>query len=76
MNHAIFSIGKQPCANFKAKDELFEGSGNVHECFAPFQHKGPRCAETHDGLVSWCVNCNRDHHSHGYETCADQMGQK
>lgn len=65
-----YSIGMQPCADFRAKDELFPGSGNVHECFAPFRGAGPRCAETHGGTVSWCENCNHDHHAGGWDTCA------
>ena len=65
-----FTTGRQPCQNFHAKDELFNGSGNVHECFAPFDTKGvPRCAES-GGCVSYCDNCLRDHHSDGYETCS------
>lgn len=66
-----FTVGSQPCRNFQPHDALFPGSGNVHECFAPFDRKGPRC----DGLVSFCDNCGHDHHSGGYETCAARAKQ-
>jgi hypothetical protein len=51
-----YDVGKQPCQVLKRK---YEGDGwpNVHECY--------RCR----GKVSFCENCNRDHHEDGYETC-------
>jgi hypothetical protein len=65
-----YAVGRQPCANFTPKDELFPGSGNVHECLAPFGAPiEERCAVTRGGLVSFCTNCNRDHHQDGYENC-------
>lgn len=64
-----FTVGRQPCQNFTPKDDMFTGSGNVHDCAWPFEGSG-WCSQTHDGLVSFCGNCNRDHHSNGYETCA------
>lgn len=68
-----YTLGEQPCTAFRPSDDLFTGSGNVHECFAPFDREGPRCAESHGGTVSFCENCNRDHHSGGYETCASRL---
>lgn len=65
-----FEVGEQPCGSFRALDSLFPGSGNVHECFAPFDKPGLRCAEMHNGRVSFCENCNRDHHNNGWQTCA------
>jgi Zn-finger protein len=65
-----YTTGKQPCQNFEPKDDLFTGSGNVHECFAPFYMSLTRCSERSGGTVSFCTNCHRDHHSGGYETCA------
>ena len=64
-----FRCGQQPCNDFQPTDDLFVGSGNVHECFAPFDHDGvPRCGES-GGRVSFCENCNRDHHSGGWQSC-------
>lgn len=65
-----FTTGQQPCEHFKPHDQDFPGSGNVHSCMWPFEGDGPRCEESHGGLVSWCENCGKDHHSNGYETCA------
>jgi hypothetical protein len=58
-----YEEGTQPCADFKAQDDLFLGSGNVHECY----HKlnGKQC----EGTVSFCTNCFKDHHSGGREGC-------
>ena len=62
-----YTVGQQPCQNFRAQDALFNGSGNAHECLAPFD--GSRlCTST----VSFCENCNRDHHRDGYESCGAQ----
>lgn len=62
-----YSVGRQPCQNLKrapgdiaAAPEL----ANVHECYK-------RCGKT----VSFCENCNRDHHEGGYETCVSANGE-
>jgi len=54
-----FEIGRQPCGNFKPQ---LDSNGNAmwdnrHECY--------KCG----GLVSFCLNCYKDHHAYGYETC-------
>jgi hypothetical protein len=56
-----FTIGQQPCNNFKGKVEhhAYGSWVNEHQCY--------RCRD--DTTVSWCENCNRDHHENGYETC-------
>ena len=54
-----YETGKQPCNKFKPADDLFTGSGNVHECY-----------QCETGRVSFCENCCTDHHTNGYETCA------
>ena len=59
-----YTVGKQPCQNFHAKDQAWWG-GNVHECFGPFDGRPKGCT----GTVSFCSNCHCDHHSGGYETC-------
>lgn len=69
---SVFAEGKQPCDNFSPTRDQF--GINVHECMWPFEGDGPRCSESHHGRVSFCQNCNRDHHSGGYETCASQIG--
>ena len=55
-----FEMGQQPCDNFKSQIEANEYAqwSNRHECY-----KG--CGKT----VSFCMNCHRDHHKHGYNTC-------
>lgn len=63
-----FSKGKQPCSNFKGKDENFPlWHGNRHECFGPWNNL--RLKGTCSGQVSLCKNCSSDHHQNGYETC-------
>ncbi len=54
-----FTIGKQPCNDFKQQIECNEYAewGNIHECY--------KCG----GKVSLCENCYYDHHENGYETC-------
>ena len=69
-----FAVGRQPCKDFKPVDDLVTGGGNVHCCAWPFKGKD-WCYETHGGLVSFCANCNRDHHSGGYETCAAEVAK-
>lgn len=76
-----FEEGRQPCANFKPQRD---GNGyaewdNLHECFGPFN--GTRTAEhCCNGMVSFCENCHRDHHTYGWDTCPqlavgrEQMG--
>lgn len=68
MNRSLYEVGNQPCQQFTPKDELFPGSGNEHVCAAPFDGSA-WCSETRGGTVSYCENCNRDHHSNGYESC-------
>ena len=50
-----FETGKQPCKDFKPQNDGF--GTNRHSCY--------KCDKT----VSFCENCNRDHHEDGYETC-------
>lgn len=54
-----FKIGNQPCTKFEAqKDYYYDSVGsNRHQCY--------KCA----GVVSFCINCNKDHHENGYESC-------
>lgn len=65
-----FREGRQPCDNY---DPELEGEGwaNVHECFCK-DAKGEYCS----GSVSWCINCSKDHHKGGYETCTCRKHQK
>lgn len=55
----------QPCANFTPQDEGF--GTTPHECFAG-RHAGQDV--TCLGRVYFCTNCNSDHHSGGWNTCA------
>ena len=54
-----FKIGQQPCNNFipQLEENEFGIWENRHQCY--------RCG----GIVSFCVNCYRDHHDGGYENC-------
>lgn len=54
-----YTIGKQPCENFKAQIEgnAYAIWDNEHQCY--------KCG----GIVSFCENCGYDHHANGYETC-------
>jgi hypothetical protein len=57
----------QPCANFTPQEDYY--GMNRHSCYAPFDGTSP-C----DGTVSFCENCNKDHHAGGYETCKGSRG--
>lgn len=54
-----FEKGKQPCSNFSPQLEENEHAvwPNEHQCY--------KCG----GTVSFCINCSKDHHENGYETC-------
>lgn len=57
-----FEIGYQPCHDFKA-DDFAE---NWNEYFGWYsRHNDPRCRES----LSFCVNCARDHHAGGWDSC-------
>ena len=61
-----FTIGRQPCYAFKRQHD--DMGGNEHSCMArsePLYSAARYCT----GTVSFCTNCNRDHHSGGYEEC-------
>lgn len=58
-----FKIGEQPCKDFNPRKEGY-WDDNIHECFCK-GNKGDYCK----GRVSFCSNCNKDHHSNGYESC-------
>jgi len=58
-----FAIGKQPCSDFKPKQEWF--GSNRHECIY---------CRLDEVTVSFCENCVRDHHQDGYETCKFERG--
>ena len=57
-----FRDGKQPCNNFDPQIEVNEYAmwENQHQCY--------KCG----GTVSFCLNCHKDHHDGGYETCKDK----
>lgn len=65
-----FTVGKQPCQNFKAQrdDNGYGPWDNRHECFAPF-NGNPLCSK----LVSFCESCSSDHHEDGYENCGARL---
>ncbi len=64
---SAWSIGRQPCANFVMRDEVWFG-GNVHSCHGPYalgREAEPRCK----GTVSLCESCGGDHHAGGWGRC-------
>lgn len=65
--------GRQPCQSFEPH---LEGNpygvwANIHECYGPYDKDGAegRCR----GTVSFCRNCNTDHHSghKGWDGCPE-----
>ena len=57
-----FTLGRQPCNNFRRGDADIAALGpgnrrNLHQC--------PKCW----GNRAWCDNCLSDHHDGGWETC-------
>jgi hypothetical protein len=63
-----YEVGRQPCAAFRATDDLIERGirGNVHSCYGPFDG---RSQGTCEGTVSFCEACMFDHHSGGLDSC-------
>lgn len=61
-----FETGKQPCNNFNPQIEAntYAQWENEHQCY--------KCG----GIVSYCLNCYRDHHENGYETCKKDTDTK
>lgn len=60
----------QPCEHFAPYEEGPYGA-TPHECFAPFdRERSVTCL----GRVYFCANCNRDHHTGGYNACAGNYG--
>ncbi len=57
-----YEVGQQPCKNFK--QQMTGEFGNVHECYC-----GHSIGNGCDKTVSFCENCNIDHHEGGYESC-------
>lgn len=57
-----FTEGKQPCDNFRPQLEANEYAvwENRHQCY--------ECG----GEVSFCLNCMKDHHDGGYDSCVDK----
>lgn len=54
-----FKDGSQPYNEFQPQLESNEHATweNEHQCY--------KCG----GVVSLCVNCGKDHHKNGYESC-------
>lgn len=67
---SIYSLGRQPCADFKAmpSDNPYGEWINDHECFGPYD-QGDFALAGCEGRISFCTNCGADHHSNGFETC-------
>jgi len=61
-----YAIGRQPCQKLHREGEGSYFGANVHECYG-FGSPTHECF----GTVSFCLNCHRDHHSGGYETCGN-----
>ncbi len=56
-----FDMGEQPCDNYRGHLERNEYAvwTNEHQCMF--------CRG--EEVVSWCENCNKDHHQYGWDTC-------
>ncbi len=76
---SAYTEGRQPCADFKPHRD---GNGyaewdNVHCCYGPYpkdpddQFGSDQC----NGTVSFCENCNSDHHAKGWDTCPQQQAE-
>lgn len=63
MTHEDFTKGEQPCNDFSGY-EVEWGDIERHTCYG-FSDGGRQCDET----VSFCQNCNKDHHENGYQNC-------
>jgi len=61
--------GRQPCERYQPQMDgnPYAVWENVHECFGPYPVAAgvERCA----GRVSFCLNCDSDHHGGGWDTC-------
>ena len=52
-----YEIGRQPCCMFTPEEGSMPGIDNEHSCvFCPL-------------TVSFCLNCNADHHYRGWDLC-------
>lgn len=58
MSDNDFTVGQQPCADFKPQQE--GERSNRHQCYT--------CI---DGIRSFCANCCFDHHQFGWKTCKE-----
>ena len=54
-----YQRGKQPCDKFTPNEH--------EEWFGTVRHGCPTCSR--EGCRMFCVNCNRDHHENGWDTC-------
>lgn len=62
-----FELGDQPCQDFTPRETYW--GHNEHECYAiRLKREGNPNAEC-GSTVSFCENCNYDHHAFGYERC-------
>ena len=61
-----FEKGEQPCGFYTPQIDGNEYGTweNQHECM--------RCEGS---IVSFCLNCYRDHHANGYETCKRESSE-
>lgn len=57
-----FTSRQQPCQKFTPREGYYGPA--VHECYCGHA-VGKNCPK----LVSFCENCNRDHHEDGYQNC-------
>lgn len=64
----------QPCDHYVSDGEGYFGGPIPHECFAPFGEPGARRCGEDGGRVYFCMNCRRDHHGGGYNTCRGSRG--
>jgi hypothetical protein len=72
MAHSFnFIGGQQPCRHWTAN--VYEPYGHLrtHECFGPWDGRPrPACSAS----VTFCLNCHKDHHEDGWQTCGQTPG--
>lgn len=54
-------IEQQPCQNYTRREDSFEGYYGGD----PYIHQCPIC----HGFRAFCVNCSKDHHKGGWDSC-------
>jgi len=61
----MFNTGRQPCKNFSPENE-----SRLERGYLTIWQNLQQCVYCdNENTVSYCLNCNKDHHEKGYENC-------